>query len=111
MTVGASLRILAQLPPLASNLQLTFEERVRAQEAIERIYEKHRIGTRRPFEERVPRDTLEKKVREYLSRSVALEDLFWRAFGENSVTRVNSYLLAREASSQAVPTDSSKSDP
>ncbi len=77
--------VFAQLPLLASSLELTFEERVRAQEAIERVYEKHRIGTRRPFEERVPRAALEKKVREYLSRSEALEHYWDDPVGERAL--------------------------
>ena len=52
---------------------LTFEERVRAQEAIERVYFAHQIGVTRSFEEVVPRSTLEKKVRTYLKQSAALE--------------------------------------
>ncbi len=56
---------------------LTFEERVRAQEAIERVYYSHQIGATEPFEAAVPRDLLEAKVRTYLSQSVALEE-FWQ---------------------------------
>src|SRR5262245_11539258 len=52
---------------------LTFEERVRAQEAIERVYYQHQIGATRPFEEAVPRAALEAKVRDALLRSAALE--------------------------------------
>jgi len=55
---------------------LTFEERVRAQEAIERVYYAHQIGATRPFEEAVPRATLERKVRTYLKESLALERLW-----------------------------------
>ncbi len=39
----------------ARNSPLTFEERVRAQEAIERVYYAHQIGTKLTFEEAVPR--------------------------------------------------------
>ena len=52
---------------------LTFEDRVNAQEAIERVYYSHQIGATRPFEEVVPRAVLEAKVRTYLEESVALE--------------------------------------
>jgi len=55
---------------------LTFEERVRAQEAIERVYYAHQIGATRPFEEAVPGATLERKVRTYLKESLALERLW-----------------------------------
>ena len=33
---------------------LTFEDRIKAQEAIERVYYAHQIGATRPFEEAVP---------------------------------------------------------
>lgn len=57
---------------------LTFEERVEAQEAIERVYYSHQLGARRPFEEAVPREVLERKVRTYLKQSEALEQ-FWNS--------------------------------
>ena len=41
---------------------LTFEERVDCQEAIERVYYSYQIGTTKPFEEAVPRETMEAKV-------------------------------------------------
>ena len=53
--------------------QLTFEDRVRAQEAIERVYYSHLICATMPFEKAVPREVLEKKVRTYLKQSLALE--------------------------------------
>jgi HYR domain-containing protein len=55
---------------------LTFEERVAAQEAIERVYYSHQIGATQPFEEAVPREVLESKVRTYLKQSAALEQ-YW----------------------------------
>ncbi len=55
---------------------LTFEDRVAAQAAIERVYYSHQIDSRKPFEEAVPRVVLEGKVREYLQQTVAL-DRFW----------------------------------
>lgn len=64
----------ATAPVLARDL--TFEERVLAQEAIERVYYSHQIGTSRSFEDAVPRTLLERKVRTYLKESVALEK-FW----------------------------------
>ena len=48
--------------PLSHARDLTFEERVGAQEAIERVYYSHQIGAERLFEEAVPRDLLERKV-------------------------------------------------
>jgi N-acetylneuraminic acid mutarotase len=55
---------------------LTFEERLRAQEAIERVYYSHQIGTSEPFERSVGQDILERKVRAYLAKSAALQK-FW----------------------------------
>jgi hypothetical protein len=45
---------------------LTFEERVRAQEAIERVCYSHQIGAEAPFEQAVPRTVIEQKVRPVL---------------------------------------------
>lgn len=62
---------------------LTFEERVKAQEAIERVYYNHRIWpkenpTPKPsFEQMVPRAMLEAKVTDYLKKSAALDE-FWQ---------------------------------
>src|SRR5262245_42918541 len=71
-------------PPRA----LSFDERVRAQEAIERVYYSHQIGATKPFEEAVPRSVLEGKVRQYLRQSAALEKL-WH-------TPVTASMLERE---------------
>jgi hypothetical protein len=46
--------------------ELTFEERVRAQEAIERVYYSHQIGATKPFEEAVPRSAIEGRVSTFL---------------------------------------------
>src|SRR5207247_10368575 len=75
---------------------LTFEQRVRAQEAIERLYYSHQIGATRPFEEAVPRAVLEEKVRTYLTQSAAL-DVFWK-------TPVTSEMLHRELERMAAST-------
>ncbi len=53
--------------------RLTFEQRVEAQEAIERLYHDYRLGDTRPFHEAVPREVLERKVRTYLRKSALLE--------------------------------------
>jgi hypothetical protein len=63
---------LAPLPTLPSEFGLTLDDRIHAQEAIERVYEEHRIGGRRSFEDRVPRAVVEEKVYRYLKRSEAL---------------------------------------
>src|SRR2546426_12199018 len=67
---------------------LTFEDRVKAQEAIERVYYSHQIGATKPFEEAIPRAVLENKVRTYLKQSVALDNL--------EATPVTGELLRRE---------------
>jgi N-acetylneuraminic acid mutarotase len=56
---------------------LTFEDRVKAQEAIERVYYAHRIGTTEAFEKAVPRAVLESKVRKYLEQTEALA-VYWK---------------------------------
>ena len=55
---------------------LTFQERLDAEEAIERVYYAHQIGATGPFQEAVPREVLEAKVRDSLRLSAALER-FW----------------------------------
>ena len=67
---------------------LTFEDRVRAQAAIERVYYSHQIGTTKPFEQAVPRAVLESKVRKYLDQTAALA-LYWK-------TAVTDEMLQRE---------------
>src|SRR5262245_8521211 len=52
---------------------LTFEERVRAQEAIERVYYFHQTGATAPFEAAVPHVLLEDKVRNDLMQTGARE--------------------------------------
>jgi hypothetical protein len=42
--------------------EFTFEERVRAQEAIERVYYAHQIGATKPFEEAVPKAALTRRA-------------------------------------------------
>jgi len=62
---------------------LTFEDRVKAQEAIERVYYNHRIWPKKnpqpkpPFEQMVPRSVIEAKVTDYLKKCNAL-DKYWQ---------------------------------
>ena len=60
-----------------SDRPLTFEDRVQAQEAIERVYYGHQVGATKPFEEAMPRHVLEQKVTKYLKQSAALES-YWQ---------------------------------
>ena len=88
--VALSTQIVAR--PVTKNMPrgpgISFSERLRAQEAIERVYYSHQIGTTRPFEEAVPASLIERKVRTYLQQSVALER-YWN-------TPVTEDALARE---------------
>jgi N-acetylneuraminic acid mutarotase len=89
----------ALLPACLAGAQardLTFEERVKAQEAIERVYYSHQLGATRSFEEAVPREVLETKVRTYLKQSAALEKV-WR-------TPVTARMLEREVERMATGT-------
>jgi len=70
---GAAILAAAPAPAIAAR-DLTFPERVAAQEAIERVHYSHQQGATRPFEEAVPRAVLERKVRTYLVQSAALAD-------------------------------------
>jgi N-acetylneuraminic acid mutarotase len=68
--------------------ELSFDDRVKAQEAIERVYYSHQIGVSKPFEESVSRELFETKVRTYLEQTVVLER-FWK-------TEVTAEMLVRE---------------
>lgn len=63
---------------------LTFEQRVKAQEAIEKIYYNHRIWPKEnkspkpAFEKMVSKETIEAKVTDYLKKSAALEKYWYR---------------------------------
>jgi N-acetylneuraminic acid mutarotase len=66
---------------------LSFEQRVDAQAAIERVYYAHQIGATRPFEEAVPRAVLESKVRKYLEQTVALQTYWKTAVTDETLQR------------------------
>lgn len=87
--------ISAGLAP-AMGRELTFEDRVRAQEAIERIAYAHQEGTTLPFAEAVPRSVIEAKVRAYLEQSALLES-YWK-------TPVTAQMLRQELDRMAVET-------
>src|ERR1700752_4812506 len=71
----AIVMLIATAPALAATAErsLTFEDRVRAQETIERVYYSHQIGAVKPFEDAMPREEIENKVRAYLRKSALLE--------------------------------------
>src|SRR5262245_63297891 len=56
----------------------TFQQRVEAQRAIDRLQYEHQLGAHEPFDKAVPRQVTEKRVRAYLAQSAALEQI-WRA--------------------------------
>src|SRR2546425_4099671 len=90
------LSVLLAPPARAMARDLAFEERVKAQEAIERVYYSHQIGATKPFEESVPRRVLENKVHTYLKETVALEE-FWK-------TSITSDMLRQELNRMAART-------
>jgi hypothetical protein len=53
--------------------ELSLEQRIEAQRAIERVYHAHRIGADRPLDEAVPESVLRAKTVASLRKSVALE--------------------------------------
>ena len=95
-----SFRLLVALAALvAPSIQardLTFEERVAAQGAIERVYYAHQVGATKPFEQALPRAVLEAKVEKYMKQSAALER-FWQ-------TPVTAEMLQAEMERQASET-------
>jgi N-acetylneuraminic acid mutarotase len=78
--LAAGVLVFLTLSPASGSLSaprtLTFEDRVKAQEAIERVYYSHQLETTVPFEETVPRAILEDKVTRYLKQSVALDEIW-----------------------------------
>ena len=56
---------------VASAGQLNLEERVAAQEAIERVYYSHRMDSVKRFEDAVSRELSKHKVTTYMKQSVA----------------------------------------
>jgi len=62
----AALSVAAETEAVSTS-RLSLDERIAAQEAIERVYHAHQLGETRPFEVAVPRALLEKKVLGYLT--------------------------------------------
>src|SRR6185436_20167622 len=57
--------------------ELSFQDRLEAQTALERVQYAHQIGATERFETALPRAVLEERVRAYLRQSKALET-FWK---------------------------------
>jgi hypothetical protein len=91
---SALLSLSLVVPAVANGREPTFEDRVRAEEALARVYHSHQIGTARPFEEAVPRVSLEKRVTTYLRQTAALETI-WK-------TPVTTEMLRREMKRMSV---------
>ncbi len=85
--IVGSLGLLLCFPAKAIR-QLSFDERVAAQEKIERIYHGYRLEATQPFDEVVTPEILARKVRTSLRQSAALER-FWK-------TTVTAEMLERE---------------
>ncbi|MBN2383113.1 proprotein convertase P-domain-containing protein [bacterium] len=92
----------------ADDCLLSFEQRVAAQEAIERVLYRHRIwpvenqSPKPAFEQAISREVLERKVREYLLESALLES-FWKrpVTGEHLQAELDR-LLTRSKDPQAL---------
>lgn len=70
--------LLAPAPLPAAGRSLSFDERVAARRAIERVRYAHQLGAARPFREAVPESVLRAKVHTALRQSAALEILWGR---------------------------------
>jgi len=81
-------------PVIATDL--SFEERVRAQEAIQRVYYAHQLSTTLPFDKALPRQVLESQVRDYLQKSAALE-IFWKSPVTRDALRAELERIARSS--------------
>ena len=77
----------------AAARHLTFEDRVAAQTAIERVYYSHQTGATLPFETAVPEAVIREKVRNYLRQSLALER-FWATPVTAAMLRVEMQRMA-----------------
>jgi hypothetical protein len=84
IAIGFSIVLMAVFSSsVFANKPLTFEERVKAQEAIERVYYNHRIWPKEnpqpkpPFEKMALKEVIEAKVTDYLKKCSAL-DKFWQ---------------------------------
>ena len=82
---------------------LTFDDRVNAQEAIERVYHSHQLGATKPFHEAVPRSVLEAKAHKYLDETATLN--VYRK------TDVTDEMLKRELERMASGTGTTASSP
>ena len=94
VVTSAALAGLGGIGPPGADRDLTFQQRVEAQRAIERAYYSHQIGAARPFDEAVPPELIEEKVRGYLKGSVALERI-WGVRMTSGMLRAEAQRMAR----------------
>jgi N-acetylneuraminic acid mutarotase len=71
----------------AAHRTLTYEDRVKAQTAIERIYYTHQLGAKKSFDAAMPRTAIEAKVRKYLEQSAALSSYWKTAITDAALVR------------------------
>jgi hypothetical protein len=83
------------LASAAAGRDLSFEERVRAEEAIERVRYRHQEGASESFERAVPRALLEQRVRTMLAESEALAS-HWKTPITADVLRSEIARIARD---------------
>src|SRR5262245_18981101 len=86
--LGAAALLLQNPGARAESRKLSLAERIAAQRAIERVYFTYQEGGAVYFEEAVPDIVIERKVRDALKQSVALET-YWR-------TSITGEMLRRE---------------
>ena len=91
--VFCAVTLISVLFPFTANAtpvrELSSNERVEAQRAIERVYYSHLTGASKTFEQAVTQELIERKVKTYLKQSIALEQ-FWN-------TPVTAEMLRAEA--------------
>jgi len=95
LLVGFCILLAPPVPSPIASTDITFEERVDAQRAIEAIYYSHLEGARRTFEQAVTRELLERKVRTYLKESAALDD-YWNTPVTAEALRQEAARIARD---------------
>jgi len=93
-TAAASLAaILALLAGCAGPPPDAFALRCADREAVERVYYRHRLGTKPPFGETLPRETLEALVRKNIRKEATLREIYGveitPALLSNEVRRIN----------------------
>ena len=84
--------LLGSVLPAPASERLPIEDRIEARRAVERVYYHHLEGERRPFDEAVPRDVLDRKVRRYLKLSRLAELRPLRETMESLITREKAHL-------------------